>query len=56
MVSMELGAVEKQEDRGPTKKSGKNQKYGEELVELGHRLEKGMVLTRIMARLWSFIH
>jgi TPR repeat protein len=41
VVSMELEGVEKQEDRGPTKKEQQESKYGEELVELGYRLEKG---------------
>ena len=36
-----LGGVEKKEDRGPTKKERQESKYGEELVELGYRLEKG---------------
>jgi len=41
VVSMELGGVEKQEDIGPIKKEQQESKYGEELVELGYRLEKG---------------
>jgi len=56
VVYMELEGVEKKEDRGPTKKEQQESKLGEALVELGYRLEKGMILTRIMVRLWNFIH
>lgn len=41
VVYMELEGVEKNEDKGPTKKEQQESKLGEALVELGYRLEKG---------------